>query len=126
MSLKIEQIMSTPVSCVQRHHTVAHARDVMKRKGVHALPVVDAEGSPVGIISSSDLIDESHDNSPLSALMAKEVVVVPRYADVTKAARAMLKHGIHHLVVTHEKEVVGVLSSMDLVRVLAEHKLEGK
>jgi signal-transduction protein with cAMP-binding, CBS, and nucleotidyltransferase domain len=34
----------------------------------------------------------------------------------------MRNHHIHHLVVTHENEIVGVLSSFDLLQLVEDHR----
>jgi CBS domain-containing protein len=39
---------------------------------------------------------------------------------VAEAARIMIAHHIHRLVVTHGREPVGIITSMDLLRVIAE------
>ena len=54
--------------------------------------------------------------------MNANVYTVPQYADASLAARIMRNHGIHHVVVTHEKKVVGIISSFDLLRLVEEHR----
>jgi CBS domain-containing protein len=39
---------------------------------------------------------------------------------VTEAARIMIEHHIHRLIVTEGREPVGIITSMDLLRVVAE------
>ncbi len=54
--------------------------------------------------------------------MTQKVYTVPQYADPSLAARIMRKHKIHHVVVTHEKKVVGIISSFDLLKLVEEHR----
>jgi predicted transcriptional regulator len=54
-------------------------------------------------------------------VMTPVVYQVPATAPVAEAARSMVDHHIHRLVVTQDKEPVGIITSMDLLRfVVAE------
>jgi CBS domain-containing protein len=53
-------------------------------------------------------------------VMTPVVYQVPATAPVAEAARSMVEHHIHRLVVTQGKEPVGIITSMDLLRVVAE------
>ena len=50
--------------------------------------------------------------------MTGSVTVVPAYNDASVAARIMRKRKIHHVIVTHEKKVVGIISSFDLLKLV--------
>ena len=51
-----------------------------------------------------------------------KVYTVPKYDDVSVAARVMRNHKIHRVIVTHEQEVVGVLSAFDLLELVEGHR----
>ncbi|HEX2339499.1 MAG TPA: CBS domain-containing protein [Vicinamibacterales bacterium] len=53
-------------------------------------------------------------------VMTPVVYQVPATAPVAEAARSMVEHHIHRLVVTQDKEPVGIITSMDLLRFVAE------
>jgi CBS domain-containing protein len=59
-------------------------------------------------------------------VMTEGVYTVPKYDDVSIAARVMRNHKIHRVVVTHEKKVVGVLSSFDLLKLVEGHRFVAK
>ena len=86
----------------------------------HSVLVLDGEGALAGIVTTTDLLDHVSDAAPVSSVMAKKVHTVPLYADVSLAARTMRNHHIHHLVVVHEKKIVGVLSSFDVLKVVED------
>jgi predicted transcriptional regulator len=52
-------------------------------------------------------------------VMTPAVHQVPATASVAEAARMMVEHHIHRLIVTRDKEPVGIITSIDLLRVLA-------
>jgi CBS domain-containing protein len=122
MNAKISDLMTESVVTTEPHVTVEHARGMMQRNKIGAIPVVDSEGQPVGIVSLTDLSPDLKDNSPISRIMTEKVYTVPQYDDVSIAARIMRNHKIHRVVVTHEHKVVGVVSAFDLLEVVEGHR----
>jgi CBS domain-containing protein len=122
VGVKVEDLMSRTVVCTEPHRSVDHVRTVLGRNHLSAIPVVDSEGQPVGIISMRDLIPGVKGGSPVSSVMTEKVYTVPRYDDVHIAARVMRNHRIHRVVVTDEKKVVGILSSFDLLKLVEDHR----
>ena len=122
MNVKVHDLMTESVITTQPHRTIDHVRALIERNQVGAIPVVDTDGRPVGIISATDLVGEHNGNSPVSTIMTEKVYVVPEYDDLSTAARVMRNHKIHRVVVTHEQKVVGVLSAFDLLRVVEDHR----
>jgi CBS domain-containing protein len=82
--------------------------------GLTAVPILDEEYFPVGIVSLRDLVD--------GARRARPTVVhtILVSSSLTEAAIALATHDLHHLVVVDENgKAVGMLSSLDIVRGLA-------
>ena len=50
------EMMTTPAVCVHPGTTVAHAARLLAEKGVHRMPVTDADGRLVGIVSRRDVL----------------------------------------------------------------------
>ncbi|QIN84462.1 CBS domain-containing protein [Rubrobacter tropicus] len=126
MNVKVADLMAEDVVAVQRHNTVEHARELMRRHRIHALPVADPDGTAAGIVSSKDLAANLKGATPISRVMTSEVHTIPPYNDVHHAARLMRNRRVHHVVVTHEKEIVGMLSSLDLLKLVEQHRFEMK
>lgn len=126
MNVKISDIMVPRVITAQPHHSVDHVRSLMEKNRVSAVPVVDSDDHPVGMVTSTDLVAELKGGSPISSIMGDKVYTVPQYDDVHIAARIMRNHKLHHVVVTHEKRVVGILSSFDLLQLVEEHRFTMK
>lgn len=122
MNVKVEELMIERVIVGTPHQTIGHARKIMAEHGIHAIPIVDPEREPVGIITSSDLLDHTKDGTPISNVMTREVFTVPQYSDVHIAARVMRNKRTHHVVVTHERKVIGMLSSFDLLMLVEDHR----
>ena len=56
--------------------------------------------------------------------MTERVYKVPAYNEVSVAARVMRKHKIHHVVVTDEQRVVGMVSSFDLLALVDGNRFQ--
>ncbi|NNL64945.1 MAG: CBS domain-containing protein [Myxococcales bacterium] len=126
MNVKVKELMTESVVTTQPHATLAHVRGMLEKNKIGALPVVDSEGSPVGIVSAADLIGDLKPGSPVSSVMTEKVYCVPQYDEVSVAARVMRNHKIHRVVVTHEQKVVGMLSSFDLLKLVEGHRFVAK
>ena len=125
-TVRVEDLMVEQVMTVTRHQSAGHVRELMSKHRIHSLPVVDKDGIPEGIVTSSDFIGEVADDTLIGNLMTKEVFSVARYAAPHVAARIMRNKKIHHLVVTNEQKVVGILSSFDLLRLVEDKRFVAK
>lgn len=126
MNVKIADLMAKRVITAQPHHTVEHLRGLMERNRIHALPVVGPEKEALGIATTADLAAKVKDGTPASKVMTNGVRAVPAYNDVSVAAKIMRKNKIHHVVVTHEKRVVGMISSFDLLKLVEGQRFATK
>lgn len=122
MNVKIADLMVDKVVTTQPHKTVGHVKEIMRNNGISSVPVVNTNNEPVGIVTSNDFRKDINDNSPVSELLPEHVYSVPAYNDISVAAKVMRKNHIHHLLVTHEKELVGIVSAFDLMKLMDEKK----
>jgi CBS domain-containing protein len=115
MSIKVEDLMSSNVVTGKPHLTVAQLKDKMAEKNLKTLPIVGPEQELLGVVSLNDLLAAEKDGSPVTNHMTQKVYTIPQYESVEIAARMMRNHKIHHLIVTRDKALVGILSSYDLL-----------
>ena len=54
-AVRVAEAMTTRVICCTPVTTIEEARELMKTRRVRHLPILDAEGEPVGIVSIGDL-----------------------------------------------------------------------
>jgi CBS domain-containing protein len=126
MNAKVRDLMTESVITVEPDATIDRVRRILQRNKVGALPVVDPDGQPVGIVSATDLVPSLEGDSRVSAIMTEKVYTVPQYDDVSVAARIMRNHKIHRLVVTHEHRVVGMITTFDLLELVQDHRWVAK
>ncbi len=126
MNVKIADLMAKRVISAQPHHSVDHVRGMMERNRIHAVPIVGPEGEASGIVTTADAARKLKGETPVKRIMTERVYSVPAYNDVSAAARIMRKHKIHHVLVTHEKKVIGMISSFDLLKLVEGHRFVAK
>lgn len=126
MNVKVDELMTASVVTAEPHMSVEHVRGLLENNKISSVPVVDTDGHPVGVISATDLAHDLKSGTPVKKLMTEKVYSVPQYEDVSIAARVMRNHRIHHVVVTHEQAVVGVLSAFDLLKLVEDHRYIAK
>lgn len=122
MNVKVKDLMVKSVITTMPHKTIGHARSIMSKNKIKSVPVVDSDMEIKGIITSSDMLQEVSETTPVSNVMTTKVYTVPLYSDVSIAARVMRNHHINHLVVSDEHKVVGVLSAHDLLKLVEDHR----
>lgn len=123
MTVKVSDLMAQQVVTAEPHQTVDHVRKMIERNKISAVPVLDPEGRPVGIVSLKDLNASGiKDGTPVSQLMTEKVYTVPLYEKISIAARVMRNHQIHRVVVTHEGRVEGMLSAFDLLALVEDRR----
>ena len=126
MNVKIDELMTKQVMTTTPSQRIGHVKSVMNDNGIHAMPVVNPEGEPIGIVSTSDFLNHYSDAAPIRSLMSKKVYTVNAYDGPHIAARVMRNHHLHRVVVTHEKKVVGILSSFDLLCLVEDRRYTAK
>jgi CBS domain-containing protein len=122
VNVTISEVMRSPVMTLTPHQSAGHAREVMTRHRVSALPVVTSDGSLVGMVTTSDLVGGHADPTPVGSFAKKDVYRVRPSDGPHVAARIMRNHHLHHVVVVDDERVVGMVSSYDLLRLVEEHR----
>lgn len=122
MNVKVHDLMTESVLTTESDVSIDQVRSILQENRIGAIPVVDSEGRPVGIVSATDLVPSLQGDSSVKEIMTEKVYVVPKYDDVSIAARIMRNHDIHRLVVTHEQKVVGMITAFDLLKLVEGHR----
>jgi len=124
MSTPISSLMTAQVRSVDLDDSIASVERLLAGEGLGWVPVRDAEGGVLGVISQSDLVRfhaEGRDGDGVRAWQMctfRPLVVAPDES-AQSVARQMVDKGIHHVVVSSGGELAGVVSSLDFVRAFA-------
>jgi CBS domain-containing protein len=122
--MKVADLMAVDVIVAKPAEAVGTIQDLMHAHNIHSLPIVDDENHLVGVITSTDLVPGFSQTIPVSRIMSTEVHTLSPVDDVSTAARMMTEQRLHHIVVTEGKKVVGIISSLDLLRLVEEDSPE--
>ncbi len=117
--MRVEELMSSPVIITHRENTIKNVKDLFNRRQIHAAPVLENDGTISGIISSSNLSRCNDDNARVEDYMSDRIHIVLPNNRVIDAANMMIKNQVHHLVVMTDGNVIGMISSLDIVRIYA-------
>ena len=147
---QVRDVMTFHAVFVSPGGTVAHALEVMNDNRVASLPVVDNANRCRGILSASDILTlaeergadiermsitegieqelliEHFDSVDLSDTLVDDLMTpvpfdVAPEASLVEAAKRMTENDVHHLVVTERRDqFLGIVSSMDIVRAVAD------
>jgi CBS domain-containing protein len=120
----LEEIMTASVRCVRIDVTAEAVLDLLREHAIEAVPVVDAQGRPVGIVTKTDLFRELQLGHGIRRtagdLMTRHVLWLPPEAAIASAAALMAAERIHHaIVLADDRRVIGIVSSLDLLGWLA-------
>jgi acetoin utilization protein AcuB len=130
------EIMTSDPATVTPRATIAEAWDLMRELDIRHLPVVDGEAL-VGMLSDRDLgnlevtrllTEEGADAlrrqlaRPVVQLMSTDVVAAEPETDVSELVTLLLEHkvGAIPVVMPDTRRIVGIVSYIDVLRVLQE------
>jgi CBS domain-containing protein len=134
--LTVADRMTRPAITVGWAEPVADAARVMEAHGIRHLPVVEADGCLIGILTQSDvreiLASEGiHDaaTAPPTLIVGKamsvEPVAVPPDSELAAAVTLMYERKLSALPVVEAERVVGILAESDILRAFA-HGIRGE
>lgn len=114
MSVKVREFMNPELVYLREGSRPDIALQPMLDFGITAVPVLDEDGHPVGVVSLRALVQR--DQKPR---MEERVPSVRADETMENAARMLAESGAHHLVVVSERgRAIGMLSSLDALRAL--------
>ena len=152
--MNARDIMSKPVVSVHPDTPLREIARLMLDKGITAVPVVDDNGAPIGIVSEGDLIRPERaareawrqswlevfaEGAPLApelldwlhsqnhsahAVMSAPVITVSEDTELDEIARVLVTHRIKRVPVVRDDRVTGIIARGDLLRALAANKAD--
>jgi CBS domain-containing protein len=147
--MRVREIMTAPVLTVRHDTSVNEVAQILSRHGVSGVPVLDAEGHLVGIVTELDLIVRNgrleiptlvqvfdaviplelpgHLSNRLRHMlgtraedvMTREVRTVSPDTEVEDLVDLMVKRRVNPVPVVEEGLLAGIVSRSDLVRLMA-------
>ncbi|MCS7141263.1 MAG: CBS domain-containing protein [Candidatus Nitrosocaldus sp.] len=127
-SISVKDVMSKDVKKVSMSASIRDAITLMTTSWVSSVIVLNSNNEPVGIFTEKDAIravawNENALDTRLHAVMSTPLLTVDGTASLETALSIMVERGINHLPVTHEGEIVGMITSRDIVRFITKNRL---
>jgi CBS domain-containing protein len=139
--MDVQDVMTRSVCVVAPEASLREVAALLVEHGISGLPVCNAEGAVVGVVSETDIlykergakeegdgllarfgrVSASRDAAKATARTAGEAMTSPPitimpYRPIAAAARLMLEHGVNRLPVVRNDRLVGIVTRADLVR----------
>jgi CBS domain-containing protein len=143
--MQARELMSTNLVIVPPETPVAAVAELLAARGISAVPVVDADGKPLGIVTESDLIQRLADRPPgplgwffglfrdakplvqrfakahgatARDVMTPELITVEEDATADTIAELMETRHIRRVMVLRDGRLAGLVSRADLLRAI--------
>jgi CBS domain-containing protein len=126
-NVPVTEIMSQHVVCAFPDLPLDTLIEVMVRERLGSMPVVDERGHPVGMVTKLDIVEQlvvpnQRGVAPLVAeVMMPLAITLEDNATVAHAAALMASEDMHHVMIVSDRRLVGVVSTMDVTRWLANN-----
>ena len=119
----VREAMSSPVVTISEDSDVIAAANLMKDHRIGAVVVVSSNGQPVGIVTERDIVVRLVALGKLKGVSVKEKMssplrVVKGDTTLITAMQLMHKMNIRRLGVTYKGNLAGIISDMDLIRIM--------
>ncbi len=97
---------------------VSDAKSNMKEHSIGGIPIIDAEGKLLGIVTNRDLRFEKNDNRPIAEVMtSKNLVTVSEGTSLEEAEVILQLNKIEKLPVVNDKDIlVGLITFRDITK----------
>jgi CBS domain-containing protein len=121
----VGEAMTRELISILETASLAEAAKILDAKKITGLPVVNPDGSVVGVLSQTDLVRARANSHLVSSwpglavgqIMTRPALTIASSASLEEAARVMEERRVHRLVVTDEAATpIGIISTSDLVR----------
>ena len=124
---KVASLVGREPVTIQSSATIAETAQAMVEQRVSAMLIVD-DGDMAGIVTDRDIrsrvvaakrsVDE-----PVATIMTQSPITLDGDAQAYSAALVMMQNNIHHLPITADGKLIGMVSRSDFMRLETEHPL---
>ena len=133
--MRVAELMQTDVITIAPDASIAELVQVLADSRTSGLPVADAAGHVIGVVSASDVLQaaaKQEDAKARTALFERMTVrdimtpnpyIIEPDADAREAARQMLYAEVRRLFVEDQGRLVGVVSQTDIAHAVGTGRL---
>lgn len=115
--MNVSEIMTKDVVSIRDDADVEEAARLLARHRISGLPVFNAEGRLVGLVTELDLIAKK--GVRVGDIMARGVISVSQETPIEEVAHLLANRKIRRVPVLEGDKLVGIVSRSDLVKQIA-------
>lgn len=145
MMMRACDVMRRQVVTVTEDHTLKELEAILIDNKITGVPVLDAKGRVIGVVSQTDLVRRDREQAPphenpaydqaldrwlgrsglqveapdfvrVRDVMTPSACCAEEDAPLWEVARLMAQSGIHRVVITRKGRLAGIVTSMDILR----------
>ncbi len=134
-TMRVKNLMTPSPITAHIETNYNEALRLMKKNNINHLPIVDNKGKPIGIVTTGGMLRATP--SPVTTLnvyeiatlldivtmgdiMVSPVLAVDENCSISTAANFMLNNKIDSLLITHEDNLVGIITAADIFRAFVD------
>jgi len=124
--LLVKDVMSSPVITTQEDAPANKVAELMDKHGLGCIIVTGKGAKPLGIITERDLVGRvlaknvKPDSVKAKGVMTSPLITIEPDETISEAARRMSRLNIRRLGVIYKGQLIGLLSSKDILAVMPE------
>ena len=122
--LTARAIMTNDVITIDPKSSIQEAIELLLKQRVSGLPVTDADGRLIGIVTEFALLAIAYDNrvreDSIAQHMTTEVLTVDASAPINKVVDLCLMHRVRRVPVLENGRLVGLISRRDVLKAMYE------
>lgn len=121
MDKPVSSIMERIVNPVSMDDTVEEVERILNTHDFSCVPVVEANGAVLGILTSRDLLHFHAAGKDPKTVQAWEIctyrpIAVSPDTPISEVAALMVNNKVHHIVVAENGSMKGIVSTLDFAR----------
>ncbi|MGA1839894.1 MAG: CBS domain-containing protein [bacterium] len=116
-----QEIMTSPVKTVNENRTIIETKDLLNQYSINTIPVTGNQDALIGLITRQTIdkaIGHGMKNAKVKELMVSDLLTVTPETSLDKVRELMIESNQRFLPVLNNKNIVGVITKTDLLRVL--------
>ncbi len=117
-------IMTRKVCTVSPEASVQEVAQLLYQERISGVPVVNADGQIIGIVTEADIISKaSREGLRVADIMSHEIIAVTEDTPINEIALLLSERKIKRVPVVSEGKLAGIVSRADIVYAVAQGHL---
>ena len=127
-NLHVRDVMTSRVFTVGPDESIRVLQDLMRKKRIRHVPVVDNRGAVLGVVSERDVLQQAlfQDDDKVADIMAWKVATIDVNENLAAAAQIMLDSKYGCLPVVNHGVLAGILTEADFVKSVAHARAHSR